>query len=273
MRGKHFVHRIGATFAHFDDFAVSYYDVAMYATLFLGAILVLWQLRRGGYAWRRILEIVPLGAVGLVAGARLGHCLIYRPEIYLRQPLEMLVFWNGGHSSFGAAIGLALVLLVWSRLRRASVLDLLDRCTFQVALGILLIRIGNFFNSEIGGRPTDLPWAVRFMYFDGGNRLRHPCQLYEAALGLLLFAALFAVDRLAGKEQRRRGLLIGLTLSGYSLGRFFIDFTKEYRDPDPAVSALSMGQYLALAAFCFGVGILVYAFRKEQKGLSSPEDR
>ena len=96
-----------------------------------------------------------------IAGARLGHCLFYDPGYYLGNPHKMLMVWEGGLASHGGAIGILAALFAYTRRHPDQpYLWLLDRMVMVVALAGLLIRLGNFFNSEILGIPTDVPWAV-----------------------------------------------------------------------------------------------------------------
>jgi hypothetical protein len=136
-----------------------------------------------------------------------------------------------------------------------SFLEGADRFAFSAALGATLVRLGNFFNSEIVGRKTDGSWGVRFPNFgpDAGNPpLRHPSQLYEVAMGLFVMLCLYIVDKKAGEEKRPRGLLISVFFVVYFAGRFSVEFVKEYQKL-PESSPLTMGQYLSIPAFLLGV--------------------
>ena len=74
-----------------------------------------------------------------------------------------------------------LALLLFARLHRLHALEVMDRFTMAAAVGAAGIRLGNFLNSEIVGRATTVPWAVRFMQYDHGAAARHPSQLHEFA--------------------------------------------------------------------------------------------
>jgi hypothetical protein len=146
-------------------------------------------------------------------------------------------------------------MFLFTRARRVPFLEGADRFAFSAALGATLVRLGNFFNSEIVGRQTHADWGVRFPHFgpDAGNPpLRHPSQLYEVALGLLVLLCLYLVDKKAGEEKRPRGLLISVFFVVYFAGRFLGVFVKEYQKlPDSC--PLTMGQYLSIPAFLLGV--------------------
>jgi prolipoprotein diacylglyceryl transferase len=108
-----------------------------------------------------VLTYYMIGAT--IIGARLGHCLFYQPEIYLNDPIEILKVWEGGLASHGAAIGIFIAMWFYSRNRPGqSFLWTLDRIVIIVALGGAFIRMGNLMNSEIIGKPADLPWSMVF---------------------------------------------------------------------------------------------------------------
>ena len=146
------------------------------------------------------------------------------------------------------ALALLLAMYLYTRLRHQSFVEGCDRFAFSAALGTILVRIGNLFNSEIVGKPTFAAFGVRFPRYDTAAiepPLRHPSQLYEALLGLGVLLALWWADRALGREQRPRGALISLFLAGYFCGRFVLEFWKEA----PAHEVwwgLNTGQWLSL---------------------------
>ena len=128
--------------------------------------------------------------LGTVIGARLGHCLFYNPEYYLANPIEILKIWTGGLASHGAAVGILTSIYFYSKKKKnQSFLWVMDRVVITVALAAVFIRMGNLFNSEIIGHPTDLAWGFIFTSVD--NIPRHPAQLYEALFYLLSFVIIY----------------------------------------------------------------------------------
>ena len=155
---------------------------------------------------------------------------------------------RGGARQPRRAIGLLVAMYVFTKLRRQSFIEGCDRFAFSAALGSILVRIGNFFNSEIvGSRRPDSDWGVRFPRYDRfpNPPLRHPSQLYEVLLGLVVMATLLGVDRALGKEKRPRGVLISLFMALYFTGRFVVEYFKEYQPGEEAVG-LTTGQWLSL---------------------------
>jgi prolipoprotein diacylglyceryl transferase len=165
---------------------------------------------------------------------------------------------------------LVLALFWQSRRKKRPFFDLSDRFSFSAALGACLIRIGNLFNSEIVGKiaPPDAFFAIAFPLHD---RLpaelcpyRYPTQILEAFLGLFVLGALFLADRLLGKERRPMGVLSGLFLSLYFLGRFLAEFLKERQTPSDDLF-LSRGQLLSVIPFLLGIAVLAWAAKRKKR--------
>ncbi|MCP4600964.1 MAG: prolipoprotein diacylglyceryl transferase [Proteobacteria bacterium] len=256
------VHNLSPLLINTEVLHLTYYDFFFGATIGGGALLWWWQMRRGGYSRKTVVTSIPWMIIALMLGIRLVHCIFYQTELLSEAPIEVLILWRGGYSSHGGFLGMALFFLIWSRIHRVSFIDIFDRFAFSGAASVILVRLGNFFNSEIVGRETSLPWGVRFMRFDNGQVARHPSQLYEVALGIFVFMVLLAADRRTGKEKRPRGLLLGLVVTLYFTGRFFVEFSKEYQTLDPAAASLTMGQYLSFAPIVFGVVVLIWSAKK-----------
>ena len=275
---------------HVAGRAIRYYSICYFLAFFLGYFLGHWQMVRGGHGVVPTSRLLLMGFIAVTVGARLGHCLFYEPEFYLRHPFEILNLGRGGISSHGATICIVIGVFLYSKWYRYSFIEIADRTSFWVMLGAAFVRIGNFFNSEIVGREWYGPWAVRFERFAAVTQRaweshhgplgwtsqplpRHPVQLYEAAGILTVLAILFAVDRRLG-ENRPRGLLAGLYCSLYFSMRFGVEYAKEYLrfmdlSPDPVAhvirvlptSGLTMGQLLSLPFIGLGIGIVVWSLR------------
>ena len=246
---------------HLAGLPVRYYGLAIVCTLWSGFYIWLRQARRIGINGDLALRWLPWGALGVLIGARLGHCLLYEPMAYLRDPSEILRIWNGGASSHGAAAGLLLSSAFYARRYRLSIFEIFDQVALLMPTASFM-RLGNFMNSEIVGKVTDVPWAVRFSrYADGGSYPRHPTQLYEFLVGVSVFLALVFIDRrLARLVRRPRGLLLAGLLLLYFVGRFVFEYTKKNEYSDLS-SVLSMGQIPSLPAIVAGVVIIVISLR------------
>ncbi len=263
-----FVWNVSPILVKIGPIQLRYYGLIFAAMMVGGYYLWRWQMLRGGHTEEQAERFFLLGVIGVVGGARLGQVLFYEPGYYLSHPIEILFIWRGGLASHGATIGLVLVLVYFAKRERLPVLEVLDRFSMSAALGALSVRIGNFFNSEIVGRVTEVPWAVKFprCVYDRGLPLeqvpwRHPSQLYEFFLGLLVFLALYQVDRRL-KEERPLGLLASLFFLLYFSGRFFVEFFKEYQTLSPSQSPLTMGQYLSIPFILLGAAGVFYSLKR-----------
>ncbi|MDR3059257.1 MAG: prolipoprotein diacylglyceryl transferase [Prevotella sp.] len=215
---------------------------------------------------------------GLIIGARLGHCLFYDPVYYLTNPLKMLMVWEGGLSSHGGAIGMTIgIWLYCKRVSKRSIIWGLDRLIVGVAVGAASIRLGNLMNSEIYGGPTTLPWGFNFVrdphwhypLTDGGSGELpcHPTQIYEALIYLAVFAVgLYLFYKTNAKDKQ--GLILGISLIGIFLSRFFIEFIKNIQEPFEmnmiATYGINMGQLLSIPFVIWGIWLVWNALRKKE---------
>ncbi|MFC6489704.1 prolipoprotein diacylglyceryl transferase [Nitratireductor sp. GCM10026969] len=204
-------------------------------------------------------DFVVWAAVGVVAGGRLGYVLFYDLPRYLANPLDIFALWQGGMSFHGGMLGTILAMVLFARSRGINVWSMLDTIAAATPVGLGLVRIANFINSELWGRPTDMPWGVVFP--NGGPLPRHPSQLYEAALeGLVLFLVLRLLThrRLRLKTPRFIG---GAFICGYGLSRIFAEF---FREPDAHIGYLAggwltMGMVLSLPMVLAGLWAMTTA--------------
>jgi phosphatidylglycerol---prolipoprotein diacylglyceryl transferase len=198
--------------------------------------------------------------LGTVIGARLGHCLFYNPGFYLRHPIEILLIWKGGLASHGAAISIPTAIFLYSKKNKEmTFLWLFDRIVIPVALSGFFIRMGNLFNSEIIGKPTNGSWGVVFTAVD--NVPRHPTQVYESVAYLLIFFFLFSFYLRKG-EKFKPGTICGMFLVLVFGFRFFVEFLKENQSSFEDSLILNMGQILSIPLVILGIYLL---FRKEKK--------
>ena len=195
--------------------------------------------------------------LGIIAGGRLGYVLIYNFNYYLKNPLEIIMIWQGGMSFHGAVLGIIVSTYFFSLKNKVNVFYFLDLVALSAPIGIFFGRVSNFLNSELYGRETDIFWSVKFVLID--NLDRHPSQIYEAILeGLLLFVLLNYFISRTGKKE---GYISSLFLIFYSIFRFLVEFTRE---PDQHIGLimfnLSMGQIISIVVFF--IGILLWRLKK-----------
>jgi prolipoprotein diacylglyceryl transferase len=214
-----------------------------------------------GHSQKQLDSLTVYMILGTVIGARLGHCLFYEPAYYLSHPIEILKVWNGGLASHGAALGILLSLYLFAKKNKNTDYSwLLDRVVIVVALAGFFIRLGNFFNSEIIGLPTDLPWAVIFHRID--ELPRHPSQLYESITYLGIFIVLWFRYK-KWQEKTPKYAIFSLFLILIFTARFLIEFTKENQSLFENGMMLNMGQLLSLPLIVLGIVLFVKS-RKEQ---------
>jgi prolipoprotein diacylglyceryl transferase len=187
---------------------------------------------------------------------RLVHCLFYDPKYFLAHPLEILEIWKGGYASHGGAIGLLLAVYWYCRRAgRPTYLWLLDRLAIAAVITGAFIRIGNFFNSEIIGVPTDSVFGVVFLRVDALRR--HPVQLYEAITYLAIFLVMLWLYRT--KRATANGVLTGTYLALVFSARFGLEFFKTPQAAYEAGNAITVGQYLSVPFVVVGVVLLLRA--------------
>lgn len=241
-------------------FRVAGYSIRYYSLIFIVVFLggwawFRWQIVRGGGDEHEADYFLPLSAVAIWVFGRLAHFIFYAWDEVVADPFVLVDVSRGGIASHGSAVGLLIAMWIFTQWRGVSFVEGCDRFAFTAAWGAALVRIGNFFNSEVVGRLTDQSWGVRFLRHDIGVEnvpLRHPSQFYEFAMALGVLALLAWVDRRAGAEKRPRGLMISTFLVAYFTGRFVVEFWKEYQSLDPS-AILTMGQWLSMPGIALGL--------------------
>lgn len=277
--------------------------------------------------------------VGLIIGARLGHCLFYDPVGYLSNPIDLLKIWEGGLASHGGAIGMVIGVCTYSlkvtnrKVNRKhlgissligiavgaacfyiykfatgaesslslllyqftfmglfigvcvsmvyNTLDMsiktLDRLVVGVAIGATFIRLGNLMNSEIYGGETTMPWGFRFItnlnqWRQGAEPIytlpSHPTQIYEASIYFIIFLlGLFLFYKTTARQ--RTGLILGISLIGIFLSRFFIEFLKNVQEPFEIqmidTIGMNMGQLLSIPFILWGAWLIYGATKNKNK--------
>lgn len=235
-------------------FELRYYSLMFILGFFLMTAYVKTIFKKYGKDPELVSTLTSYIIVGMLIGARLGHCLFYEPDYYLSHPLEILKVWEGGLASHGGYLGV--IVSVFFFLKKYPVVKFLWLLDVLVGPCLFvggLIRIGNFFNSEIFGGPTDAPWAVVFQRIDMVPR--HPAQLYEAIGYFSIAAILIMLERKKnGIWPQGSNLAIGFILS--FTFRFLIEFIKDEQSEVVITDAINMGQWLSLVFVIAGVILL-----------------
>ena len=224
--------------------------------------------------------------LGIVVGARLGHCLFYEPAYYLANPLEVFAIWEGGLASHGGVIGIIIAVWLYSkRVTKKSMLWTFDRVIVPTGFTAAAIRLGNLMNHEIYGGPTSQPWGFRFItnigHWKAGvaepifSEPSHPTQIYEALIYLLVFAiTMYLYWKTDAKNKQ--GLLIGIGMIIIFVSRFFIEFVKHVQvDSEIAMresTGLILGQWLSIPFILWGLWLVWNAYRGAKPMKQQPVD-
>ena len=255
-------------------FSIRWYGLCFAFAFLAGFQVVSYIFKKEGRSVEQADQLLLYTMVGTVVGARMGHYFFYEFPLLLADPvrffIQMITPPFSGLASHGAAIGLFTAFYLYTKKNKGqSYLYVTDRIVIVAALAGFFIRFGNLMNSEIIGKPTDMPWGFKFLrdYEFNPSGLaafvvpRHPSQLYEALSCLLLFFILLYLWKLK-KEKTQEGLLTGIFMIFVFTLRFFYEFLKENQSSFENGLSLNMGQILSIPAVLFGLGVLWYAKRK-----------
>lgn len=250
-----------------------------YGLLFVGGLILCIYLLEGIFKKENIpsanLEkLSTYGMIGILIGARLGHCLLYEPSYYLSHPLEMILpisFLPDGRMKFtgyqglashGGVLGVLIALYFYSRKTKHSIIDTIDLIAVVAGISLGAIRLGNFMNSEIIGMPTSKPWGVIFERVD--NVPRHPTQLYEA-ISYFIICAIMIILYNKWRDRLKNGFLFGLATILFFTARFLIEFVKENQVEFEDGLTFNMGQLLSLPYIAVGIGFIIFGLWKTKK--------
>ena len=254
--------------------SIRYYGLLFVSGLIIAIYMLGWLFKRENIPSENLEKLTIYGMIGIIAGARLGHCLFYEPSYYLSHPLEMIfpitfppdggIKFIGyqGLASHGGVLGLLIGLYLYSRKTKHSMIDTLDLIAVVVGVSLGFIRLANFMNSEIIGMPTTKPWGVIFERVD--NLPRHPAQLYEA-ISYFIILGIMLILYLKMRNRLKNGILFGLATILFFLARFIIEFLKEDQVGFEKGMTLNMGQLLSLPYIAVGIGFIIYGLWKTKK--------
>lgn len=256
---------INPTIINIGFFELRYYSIFFALGLFF-AYFVFYKINKEDknkyvYSKKQLEDLVFFLILGIIIGARLGHCLFYDFTYYMNHITEIFLpftvnkqhefVFTGyqGLASHGAGIGILTAVLLFCRKYKQNILSLLDRICIVVPLAGGFIRLGNFMNSEIIGKATGSSFGFIFKRID--NIPRHPTQLYEALFYFLIFFILKYIYKNT-KFIENKGKIFGIFLMLLFFFRFFIEFLKENQSGFENNMILNMGQILSLPFIIIG---------------------
>lgn len=265
MNTSYFIHNIDPVILHiWGNLAIRWYGLAYIAGFIAGFALLNRLGKRGDYPLQgeKLQAMFINLVIGVMVGGRLGYVLFYDFHRFLENPLMIIRLWEGGMSSHGGLIGLALAIAYSSRQFKCSYLELSDGLVCVGPIGLFFGRLANFINGELWGRPTNVPWAVVFpqeagiepgvagareaaiaLIHQGVLQPRHPSQLYQAALeGIVVLTILLIMRK--SPWSKPGGRLTGLFLCLYAMVR---TGSEVFREPEIVhFGWLTQGQLLSL---------------------------
>ncbi len=250
---------------------IAYYGLMWVLAFFMGERIFGRMVKREGLNSDMTVSALMYMLIATTIGARLGHCLFYDFSFYFLDPfqnnfpyIKILDLRAGGLASHGAAFGLIVGILLWSKKWKIPSIWMFDRIGIVIAIGGAFIRLGNFLNSEIYGTVTDLPWGVIFVR-RGETLPMHPTQIYEALAYVLIFAVLMHLYYRT-KLSDRRGVMFGLFLIMLFGARLIIESIKQVQEAWEGGMVdsigLNMGQVLSVPFILAGIAIVIVAMRR-----------
>lgn len=248
-------------------FGVRWYSLCWCIGLALGYVVVYKLYKRQHIPQEKFDPLFIYCFVGILAGARLGHCLFYEPGYFLAHPLEMILpvkflpdgGWRytgyAGLASHGGTLGLMIALWLYVRKYKVNIMRVLDNIAIATPVCACFIRLGNLMNSEIVGKYTGTDWG--FVFVQNGDTLpRHPGQLYEAvAYFVFFFAGLWLYRKY--REKVGTGFYFGFCLTSIFAFRFFVEYFKEVQEAwelsMQSAIGINQGQLLSIPFVVLGL--------------------
>ncbi|QTY27863.1 prolipoprotein diacylglyceryl transferase [Flavobacterium sp. CS20] len=249
---------------------LGFFTIRFYSLMFLVAFISGWYLmkaiyKREGLSMDKLDKVLIYTVVGTLLGARLGHVIFYQPELFAQDFLSVFLPFQfvptfkftgfAGLASHGATIGIFIAMYFYSKkVLQKNIFWVLDRIVIPVSFGGVFVRIGNFLNSEIIGKPTHSDYGVVFKKL-GEDFARHPSQLYESGCYLLLFFFLYYLYWKTN-ISKKIGMLFGIFFTLLWSIRFIVEFSKEPQVAERADWMFNTGQLLSLPLIVIGIVIM-----------------
>lgn len=249
-------------------FTLRYYSLSYLIAFALGWYIMKFIYQKDNVSEDKVDPIFIYSLLGTIIGARLGHVIFYQSELFLEDPLSVFLPFKfvpefeftgfQGLASHGAAIGIVVAIYFYKkRVLNKPYLWIIDRVVIPVSIGGMFVRLGNFVNSEIVGKPTGSNFGVIFKEYPAkiGSLepavARHPAQLYEAGCYLIIFFILWYLYTKTDKPKQM-GFMFGWFLVMLWTVRFIIEFVKEAQVEERATWILNTGQLLSIPFIILG---------------------
>lgn len=255
-------------------FSLRYYSAFFAIGFILAYFIIRHYYQKENIPQKELDRLTVFVVLGGILGARLGHCIFYETSHFLTSEhwIEMILPFSfspfkftgyQGLASHGGAIGVLVAVFIFKfKSKQDGFLAILDKIVIPTGFVGALIRFGNLMNSEIYGYPTNLPWG--FLFVRNGDSLPcHPTQIYEALCYIVVSVVLIMLYKRKNLAEKH-GFMLGLFLVMVFTARFFIEFMKQNQEAFEEGMSLNMGQILSIPAVLFGIGLVIYSFRKKK---------
>ena len=255
-------------------FSLRYYSAFFAIGFILAYFIIRHYYQKENIPQKELDRLTVFVVLGGILGARLGHCIFYETSHFLTSEhwIEMILPFSfspfkftgyQGLASHGGAIGVLVAVFIFKfKSKQEGFLAILDKIVIPTGFVGALIRFGNLMNSEIYGYPTNLPWG--FLFVRNGDSLPcHPTQIYEALCYIVVSVVLIMLYKRKNLAEKH-GFMLGLFLVMVFTARFFIEFMKQNQEAFEEGMSLNMGQILSIPAVLFGIGLVIYSFRKKK---------
>jgi phosphatidylglycerol---prolipoprotein diacylglyceryl transferase len=253
----------GPIITEVGPFTLRWYGLLIASAVLIGVSLSQYLAKRRGVDPDLVGDLIIWLVIAAIPSARIYYVVFEWPQ-YSQHPEDIIAVWKGGIAIHGAIIGGTIAAIIFSRINKVSVWQLIDLIVPSLILGQAIGRWGNFFNSEAFGRPTDVPWKL---FIPPANRpldylnydFFHPTFLYESIWNLGVFALLLWLFfwGLRNSDRLKVGTLTCFYLITYSLGRFWIE---GLRTDSLTIGFLRIAQIISLTAIAFGILGLIWLY-------------
>ena len=257
-----FINNINPILFKFSFIQIRWYGLFLAIGVGLSVWIIYKLFKQKNLPTNMALDLCTRLIIGGLIGARLGEILFYEPYYYFTHPLEIIFVNHGGLSSHGMTLGLLITFFLFIKYKKSPIAggcrgvlswkDMLDIIVIPIPLLATFIRLGNFFNSEIVGKATNLPWGVQFPLYETNPILRHPSQIYEALIACTLYFILSTLCKYYSNKLQPLFIFHSF-LFLYFTSRFAIEFVKEY----PLYFGLTTGQWLSIPFIIWSIYWLI----------------
>ncbi|MBT4539025.1 prolipoprotein diacylglyceryl transferase [Candidatus Woesearchaeota archaeon] len=248
------IHNIDPTLVHLGPLEIRWYGIAYVLGFFIAVWWLNYLRKKGKFPLKKdeIWDLAFYLLLGVIIGARL-FMIFWEPQIYLKNPLNLLKIWQGGMSFHGGLVGIITAGYYYSKKKKISFLKLADMLSFPTMFALALGRVANFINGELVGRVTNSSICVVFPGFD---ECRHPSTLYAALKRFLVAGWLLWLTL---RTKYAPGFIFWNFIFWEGVGRFIVDFYRE----DTLYAGLSLGQWFSLLMIIVGIYVFIKKYRKD----------